>query len=194
MSESYQFLYTDASIPDCIAALNGIKPVEDFETLMRRKIYTYNAASAIIAYIGAQKGYEIYADAANDEEIDELLEQFYGEINKAICREYGIDKKEQREFALLSKKKFQNPKITDTVSRNAASPLRKLMPSERLIEPMRLISRHGGNAGVLAKTVLAAIHYSGVYDQAGITGILSGTCGLDENEALFKLIIEMREK
>jgi len=190
ISENYPVLYTDENIPDFIACLDGIEPVGDFAALMRRKIYTYNAASAIIAYIGAQKGYEIYSDAANDPEIDALLDGFYEEINKAICAEYCIDYKTQREFALLSKIKFQNPKITDSVSRNAASPLRKLSPSERIIGPARLIIKHGGDVNALVKTAAAAIYYAGIRDKTdiNITKILTGVCGLNENEKLFESI------
>jgi len=190
MSEDYPVLYTDSNIPDFIAGLNGIEPVKDFATLMKRKIYTYNAASAIIAYIGAKKGYELYSDAANDKEIEEMLDCFYNEINKAICEEYSINHEEQRKFAMLSKKKFQNVSIIDSVSRNAASPLRKLSPSERIIEPARLILRYGGSVDVLIKTAVAAINYAGIYDKTGITGILTDTCGLSENEKLFELIMK----
>lgn len=191
-SENYPVLYTDKNIPDFLAGLNGIEPVSDFATLMRRKIYTYNAASAIIAYIGAKKGYELYSDAANDPEIDELLDNFYLEINKAICEKYGIESKEQQKFALLSKVKFQNKKITDSISRNAASPLRKLSPSERIIEPARLIMEHGGSADVLAKTAAAAIDYAGICgdNKTKIDNVLINTCGLRADEKLYESIIQ----
>ena len=188
IGENYPLLYTDKNVPDFIAGMDGIEAVGDFATLMRRKIYTYNAASAIIAYIGAKKGYELYSGAANDPEIDGLLNAFYGEINKAICAEYGIEHEEQANFALLSKIKFQNPKIIDSISRNAASPARKLSPSERIIEPARLILKHGGGAEALAKTAAAAIRYMGAGGQSEINDVLSNTCGLRKDEKLYELI------
>lgn len=189
MSEDFPALYTDNNVPLHIAKLNGIKPVGDFATLMLRKIYTYNAASAIIAYLGVSKGFELYSDAANDPEIEKLLDAFYAEINKAICAEYGINREEQQGFALHSKKKFQNRKIIDSISRNAASPLRKLSPTERIIEPARLILRSGGNADVLVKTAAAAISYMGLRDEAEVSKVLTDTCGLNRDEALYNLII-----
>ena len=190
IGENYPVLYTDANVPDFIAGLEGIEAVEDFAMLMRRKICTYNAASAIIAYIGAKKGYEAYSDAANDPEIEAMLDDFYSEINKAICEEYKIDQKQQQSFALLSKAKFQNPDIIDSISRNAASPMRKLSPSERIIEPARLILKHGGNADALAKTAAAAICYMGIGEITKMAEVLLGVCGLEENEKLYESITD----
>ena len=51
-------------------AAKTLKPIGNFSNFLTRKLYTYNAASCVIAYIGWKKGYSNYADAANDEEIN----------------------------------------------------------------------------------------------------------------------------
>ena len=183
--ESVPTLYTDAKI-GAAASLNGIEIATDFAVLMQRKLYTYNAASAIIAYLGAEKGYEAYADAANDPEIEAELDMFYVAINAAICAEYGIDMDSQQRFAELSKRKFQNRQIADSISRNAASPERKLSPTERVIMPARLIVKHGGEATPLIKTAAAALRYKGVADWAAAREALLSICGLTQGEALYE--------
>jgi mannitol-1-phosphate 5-dehydrogenase len=169
----------------------GMRFVPDFDMLMRRKIYTYNAASAIIAYLGAKKGYADYSDAANDAEIACELDSFYDEINHAVCEEYGVARKEQSEFASLSKMKFQNRKIKDSVGRNAAGPARKLSPDERIVGAARLIVKHGGRADALIKTAAAAISYMGVKDEADVENALTEICGLNKQDELHKKIAKI---
>lgn len=156
---------------------------------MIRKIYTYNAASAVIAYLGAKKGYCEYPDAANDAEIARELDSFYAEINCAICAEYGIDPREQAEFAELSRRKFQNRAIKDSVERNAANPARKLSAGERIIAPARLILKHGGSADALVKTAAAAIEYMGAKDAREAERALTDICGINMNESIFGKIM-----
>lgn len=74
---------------------------------MLRKIYTYNASSAIIAYLGAEKGIQSYAQAACDSDIARELDLFYAQINRALCLEYSIAPAEQQQFSLNARKKFR---------------------------------------------------------------------------------------
>lgn len=165
LSESYPHLVVSAGgICPEFARLRGVAVEADFPLLMKRKIYTYNAASGIIAYLGAAMGYESYADAANDPRIDERLDRFYAEINRAISRAYGVDEEEQRVFASFSKAKFQNRAIADSIARNASGPRRKLGATERIIAPALLILKNGGDVSVLAETAAAALRYLGARD------------------------------
>lgn len=186
LSESYPALHACEKAA-CLAGLKGMIIEPDFDALMHRKIYTYNAASGIIAYIGWGKGYESYADAANDPEIDTLLDSFYQAINAAICAEYPVTPDAQATFAAFSKKKFQNRAIADTVERNAASPLRKLGPEERLMAPIRLIRAHGGCADAL---ILAAA-YAAKMARITTPAALAEVTGLNENDPLVTQILQI---
>lgn len=193
-SEGFPFLYAASEFfPEKLKSFSCFKLTNDFKTLMERKLYTYNAASGIIAYLGAAKGYDDYAEAANDPDISDELEQFYSEINKAVCSNYGIDIQEQESFALLSKKKFQNKAIRDTILRNAAAPIRKLGPKERLIEPMRLIISQGGNADPLYKTAAAALKYAGAKDKSAAKAILLEASGMEETDKRVENILDCFE-
>jgi mannitol-1-phosphate 5-dehydrogenase len=172
------------------AALEGVCAVENFPLLMLRKIYTYNAASAIIAYLGAEKGIEEYAQAANDPEIESEIDAFYCEINKAISMEYGIPLREQIEFAALSKAKFQSYEITDSVSRNAANPERKLGPKERLIAPARLIANHGEDPSPLFRAAAAALRYMKVSSKNEAAEVLKKISLLTEDDPFMAAILK----
>lgn len=130
-----------------------------FDTLVRRKIYTYNALSACIAYLGAYKGYTDYSKAATDPEIFDITEELEGCLNQAVCREYQVEPQEQAAFSALAKKKFRNPYIKDTIARNARNVARKIAAGERIAEPLRLMQRFGIPAKALELTAAAAFLY-----------------------------------
>lgn len=159
-SEDYPFLQCSAeTLKANLPSVKGLMPLNDFENFLIRKIYTYNAASAAISYLGWLKGYSVYSDAANDPDILLLLDQLYLEVGKAMCAEYGYDAEDQREFAAPSLIKFRNRTIQDTIARNTREPHRKLAINERIIGPALLIQKHGGDVGPLAMTAAAALLY-----------------------------------
>lgn len=162
LSEQYPCLQCDAARLDGYTPeIPSIQPIWEFGNFLQRKLYTYNAASCIIAYLGWRKGYTDYGEAANDEEIGQLLDRNFAATNRALCQEYGYDEAEQAEFALLARKKFCDRSIRDTIERNARQPQRKLGASERIIGPMRLIEKYHDDHGVLAMTAAAMLLYDG---------------------------------
>lgn len=197
MSENYPYLQCNADLLDGFCPdIKGIKPVNGFGDFLKRKLYTYNAASCVIAYIGYVKGYSDYAEAANDEEILKLLDENYEQTNKALCKVFGYDPKDQEEFALLSKEKFTSRDIKDSVARNARDPLRKLAAGERILGPMRLIYEQGEEPEVLIRTAASALLYKGEGEDKweetlkakGIEGVMTDIMGLSEDEHLYKKI------
>ena len=198
-SENYPYLQCDADLLEgYVPAAKTIKPIGNFSNFLTRKLYTYNAASCVIAYLGWKKGYTVYAEAANDKEILELLDHNYEVTNKVLCKEFGYEEADQAEFAALSKAKFCDPTIVDTVARNARDPQRKLAAAERIIGPIRLLHKYGEDASVLERTAAAAL----LYDQEGETAwrtikaekseeeILKDICGLEPEEEIFKNIVK----
>lgn len=189
-SENYPYLHVSSRVSPALAALEGIFVEKDFPLLMLRKIYTYNAASAIISYLGAEKGIEEYARAANDPEIEGVTNAFYHEINAAISAQYGVPLKEQEAFAALSKIKFQSYQIADSVSRNAASPERKLGPQERIIAPARLIASHGGDPSPLFRAAAAALRYMGISSKSKAAEVLRKVSLLTEEDPFMREILK----
>lgn len=197
LSENYPYLQCNADLLAGYAPkVSDVKPVLEFGNFLTRKLYTYNAASCVIAYLGWYKGYTDYAKAANDEEILKLLDKNYEITNKVLCREFGYDEKDQEEFALLSKKKFCDKTIVDTVSRNAREPQRKLGADERIIGPMKLIYKYGENPEILIKTAACAIMYDEgeewlkIKAENSVEEILENICGLNKDDALYAKILK----
>lgn len=186
-SENYPYLQCDGDLLDgYVPPVKAIKPISAFGNFLTRKLFTYNAASCIIAYLGWLKGYTDYAEAANDEEILQLLDRNYAVTNDCLCREFGYEKADQEEFAKLSRDKFTDRTIADTVARNAREPQRKLGKEERIIGPLLVINHYGQDASVLEMTAAAALLYDNEGEdtwraiKSGKTceELLTGLCGL----------------
>jgi mannitol-1-phosphate 5-dehydrogenase len=161
VSETYPYLqYNSDAFGKPVVPYPGFKPIPSFGNFLVRKIFTYNNASAVIAYLGALKGYQAYSEAANDPEILRLLDENYLATNEAMCRVYGYEKKDQEEFAALSKAKFTDPSIKDSIERNARDPLRKMGKEERIVGPLLLLWKEGLDSSVLEKTLAALLLYS----------------------------------
>ena len=202
-SENYPYLQCDADLLEgYVPTAKTLKPIGDFSNFLTRKLYTYNAASCVIAYIGWKKGYSNYADAANDAEILELLDKNYEATNKVLCKEFGYEEADQREFAALSKAKFCDRTIVDTVARNARAPQRKLGAAERIIGPIKLLHKYGEDASVLERTAACAILYDNDGEDAWRAikaektneQILTDICGLEKEDVIYQNIVKYLEE
>ncbi len=198
-SENYPYLQCDADLLDgYIPEIPAIKPVTEFGNFLTRKLFTYNAASCVIAYLGYLKGYTDYAQAANDPDVLELLDKNYAVTNRVLCGEFGYDEADQAEFAQLSKNKFCDKTIVDTVARNAREPQRKLGKAERIIGPMLLINKYDEDASVLEMTAAAMLLYDNdgedewrkIKAENTPAEILEKICGLDKTDKSFDNILK----
>ena len=159
-SENYPYLQFDAErLGGYVPAAENLRPIAGFGNFLTRKLFTYNAASCVIAYLGWLYGYSDYGEAANDPRILELLDRNYAVTNRVLCGEFGYDRADQAEFAALSRAKFCSRTIVDTIARNAREPQRKLGPGERIVGPMLVIGRHGEDTSVLEMTAAAMLLY-----------------------------------
>ena len=143
----------------------------------------------------------VITDAANDEEILALLDKNYEIINECICKEYGYDENDQKEFALLSRDKFTDRTLVDTVARNAREPQRKITRAERIVAPMLLQQKYGKDSSILEKTLAAALLYTpeeenewnAMLSAEGYEGILQKLSGLDKNSDIYARVLAMAE-
>lgn len=202
-SENYPYLQCDAQPLDgYVPAVTGVKPIDNFGNFLTRKLFTYNAASCVIAYLGYVKGFSDYGDAANDPEILELLDQNYAATNEVLCKEFGYEKEDQEEFALLSKNKFCDRTIIDTVARNAREPQRKMKAGERIMGPLVLLDSYGADTSVLIQTAAAMLLYRNesedkwqeIVDTHTPAQILAEIGGLPEGSKLSDAILKEYEK
>ena len=175
--------------------IEGLQPVANFQGGLERKLYTYNAANAAIAYAGFLKKYALLADAANDPQILALARGVCAESGAALVRRHGLDPDEQRAFAEGCLAKYQDRAVVDPVERNARDPLRKLGRHDRLLGPACLCIESGIAPEHLATAIAAALHYNPAADPAaqrlqqrleceGLPEVLRDVCGIDPHGEL----------
>ena len=199
-SENYPYLQCNAQLLDgYVPDVPSFKAIDHFSNFLTRKLMTYNAASCVIAYNGALLGYTDYGEAANDPRILKLLDKNYAATNLAMCKAFGYELQDQQEFAALSKAKFCDRTIVDTIARNAREPHRKLSSNERIIGAARLLQENGEDTSVLVLTAAAAILYRDSSDTAWTAiqsenspaEILKTVCGLKEEDLLYQKILDL---
>lgn len=199
-AQDYWELQIDAAaLAEPLPPIAGLQAVEKFHAALERKLFTYNAGNACIAYLGAVRGHRFLAEAANDPLILEVAQGVYREAGAAICARHGYTPEEQAAFAQQSLRKYQDRTIADPIERNVRDPLRKLGRHDRLIGPACLALEHGLRPWDLALAIAAALHYSNPADPAavklqqmlsaeGLAAVLDKVCGVDPAGPLAALI------
>ena len=160
LCEDIEEIPIDAKVEGLNLHIKRMPLEERFSDLIQRKIYTYNFMSAIIAYLGWYKGYEVYGDAGNDSQIDHVIQTLKPLVSRVIAREFNITYEEQLAFTQRAVNKFQNREIIDTIYRNARQAKRKLGIKERILSPMRMTVAQGEDYTWFKLIVGAAMTYA----------------------------------
>ena len=139
--------------------LNGSEAVHDFESFLKRKIYTYNCFAGIISYLGYIKNYKIFSEAANDPEILALIAQLQEVLNPSLAEYFNISLEEQTAFSEQAMIKFKDKNIIDFVIKNGRAAKRKLGATERIFAPYKIIQESSMDTEVLPLVGAAALIY-----------------------------------
>lgn len=171
MCEDIEEIPIDANVDGLNLQIKRMPLENRFSDLIQRKIYTYNFMSAIIAYLGWYKGYEVYGDAGNDSQIDYVIQALKPLVSRVIAREYNITYEEQLSFTQRAVNKFQNREIVDTIYRNARQAKRKLGINERILSPMRMTVAQEEDYTWFKLIVGAAMTYAHKVESEDLEGV-----------------------
>ncbi|TDQ37749.1 mannitol-1-phosphate 5-dehydrogenase [Aureibacillus halotolerans] len=139
----------------------GIKYVDELRPYIERKLFTVNTGHAAAAYLGYLKGYSTINEALQVKSIRAMLQGALKESGEALIRTYSFDRDEHAAYIERIIQRFENPHISDDVTRVARGPIRKLGPNDRLIRPAKLYTEATGEpAGQLAYIISAALKYN----------------------------------
>ena len=184
-----------------IPSIQGLVPKEKFQAALTRKLYTYNAINAVFAYLGHLKGYQFLSDAANDPELIREAEACSREAGEALCKRFGFDPEEQKQFAESAMAKYRKREIVDPIERNTRDPARKLSRNDRLVGPAFLALEEGIRPVALSRAIAAGLMYVNADDpgackiqaliqRAGLATALREICGIGDQDDLAKMITE----
>lgn len=147
----------------------GITVFEQKPELMpfeEAKLYGHNAIHALMAYLGALRGYTSMADLRQDRAIMDIChDAFISESGGALIRKHAdlhdplFTESGYRDYALDLLERMGNPHLGDTVERASRDPLRKLQYQDRIFGTMRLALDWGIEPHNLALGAAAGLDY-----------------------------------
>lgn len=130
------------------------------------KLYGHNAVHALLAYLGAFKGYTKMKELGNDREIMSIARRaFLDESGAALIKKHSnLDDKLFTEAGFTAYaedllERMTNPFLDDTIERAARDPIRKLSYNDRIFGTMALALEFGIEPVNMALGAAAGITY-----------------------------------
>ncbi len=179
---------------------SGLRPVENMRAEETRKLYTYNLAHAMLAYLGALREYQTVIQAIRDPELRWATAGALAEVSQALSREFGFSPAEMAGWNETVLQRMENPALQDSLERTGADPERKLARQDRLIGPALLARQHGIRPRHIARGVAVALLFHPPNDPAaervrqvveteGPEAALLRFCGLQTETDLIEMIL-----
>ena len=127
-----------------------MKLADDFDLILRQKLYIHNASHACFAYIGQRLGYATIPDCLEDQHLVTWVKAAMDPVLTALARAHSTDAASQKALedehqALMANllERYTNRALSDDVARVARDPLRKLAHDDRLMGAARLCHAQG---------------------------------------------------
>lgn len=148
--------------------LEDVEYVENLEPYIERKLFSVNTGHATVAYTGAYEGYETIDEAIADDRVLAKLRSVLGETGSLVINKWNFDK--EKHFAYIDKivSRFENKYISDSISRVARTPIRKLGFDERFIRPIRELKERGLEYSNLVDVVAMVLKYNDPNDEQSV--------------------------
>ena len=166
VEEFNKILVTKCDITDFSPGIKVFVEKEDLLPFEEAKLYGHNAIHALLAYLGAYKGYEKMAELKSDEELMRIArDAFINESGGALVKKYKNLNDElftaagYEEYAEDLLVRMVNPYLDDTIERAARDPQRKLGLNDRIFGTMRLALEQGVEPVNMAMGAAAGINY-----------------------------------
>lgn len=151
-----------------IPAIDGMTVVENLEAYVERKLFTLNTGHAITAYLGCLKGYATIDKAIADEVILRIVQSAMTESGTGLVRKHNLDMNAQMAYIQKILSRFRNAHLNDDVTRVGREPLRKLLPTDRLIKPLMTAYNFGLPVDHMIIGVAAALNYNNPDDAQSV--------------------------
>jgi len=195
----FEWVVEEDAVKGELRSLEGVHYVKDLSPYIERKLFTVNTGHAATAYFGLLKGHETVLQAMKDEEVVTAVRGVLKETSAYIVKSYGFDEKEHQAYVEKILSRFENPYISDDLTRVARSPIRKISPSDRFMKPAMGLISLGLEPKDLARAIAALLLYINEEDpeavvlqkdlkELGLSEVLHKYAGLSEEDALAKLI------
>ncbi|MEJ7816788.1 MAG: hypothetical protein WKF53_16585 [Rubrobacter sp.] len=197
----YEWVVDASQIKGVRPDISGITYVEDPLPYIERKLLTVNTGHSAIAYLGYARGKATIHTALEDPDVRDAASEALEETSLLLAREYGFDPEELREYRQKVLARFENPWISDEVTRVARAPIRKLGHDERFVSPALRLLEIGHMPTHLAAIIRAVLAFDYPQDEEAVElqetirvegerSALARYAGMEEDHPLVDLILE----
>ena len=181
-----------------IPEIVNMVPFSPFAFHIRRKLYMHNMSHALVAYLGARKGYTYIWEAVSDSEIRAVASAALSEISEALAKEYEVSLSELLDFSNELLLRYENKLLGDTVERVGKDTKRKLSEKDRFVGAIKLCRKHGIKpehilSGLAAGLLFApdgdtnSIELTAYLNANGVKDTLQKYCGIDDQDLIEKI-------
>ncbi len=197
----YEWVVDASQIKGVRPDISGITYVEDPLPYIERKLLTVNTGHSAIAYLGYARGKATIHTALEDPDVRDAASEALEETSLLLAREYGFDPEELREYRQKVLARFENPWISDEVTRVARAPIRKLGHDERFVSSALRLLEIGHMPTHLAAIIRAVLAFDYPQDEEAVElqetirvegerSALARYAGMEEDHPLVDLILE----
>jgi mannitol-1-phosphate 5-dehydrogenase len=206
IAEPYNALPVDSKtfvgpVPD----IKHMKPCHPFGYYIRQKLFVYNMAHTLTAYLGSLLHIGPLAEAIRQEDIRRITDGALREAGLALAREYHADPGEINAFCGELLHRFENRRLGIAVWRVARDSKRKLSPDDRLAGALEMCLRNGVAPAHIAVGIAAGYCYCGKDDPAsleihghitahGFDSALEKYSGIRQDRAIHGYIVSVYKK
>jgi len=164
VEEFNRILVTRNLISDFKPGIEVFVEKDDLLPFEEAKLYGHNAIHALLAYLGALKGYANMTELRDDAEIMRVAESaFLNESGVALIKKYSdfsdvlFTEAGFKNYAEDLLGRMTNPFLSDTIERAGRDPVRKLGIDDRIFGTMTLAIQQGIEPVNMAMAAMAAI-------------------------------------
>ena len=155
----YEWVVDSSQVKGGQPEIPGITYVDALGPFIERKLLTVNTGHSATAYLGYARGKQTIHESLEDLLVFESASKTLEETGLLLVKEHGFDPDEHRAYRQKVLARFENPRITDDVTRVARAPIRKLGRRERFVSPALRLLDIGYRPVHLAAVIGAVLRY-----------------------------------
>ncbi len=147
-----EWVIDESQLKDSALKLKDVHYAKQLEPYIERKLFSVNTGHATVAYTGQVYGYDTIGEAIKDKRVLDQVKAVLAETRELLLAKWGFERAELEAYQQKIIERFENPELSDEITRVGRTPIRKLGYDERFSQPIREAKLHGLSYQALLKT------------------------------------------